>query len=156
MSGLALPLAWKVAMFSCNSVKLAPITSLPLPESHKFSHLPVPSLLSFQGPRSASWPSLAVQDAEFQLLRKWWKCFHCLNSKSCCTGSTGKALLAWNIWSLFPVKIPRFFSEVTLPLRCAAQVNMAVLSSFAHNRREFRAISHNLSKLKWMLSVVQN
>lgn len=42
MSGLALPLAWKVTVFSRNSVKLAAITSLPLPESHKFSRLPMP------------------------------------------------------------------------------------------------------------------
>lgn len=42
MSGLALPLAWKVAVFFHNSVKVAAITSLPLPESHRFSRLPVP------------------------------------------------------------------------------------------------------------------
>lgn len=160
MSSLALPLVWKVTMSFCSSVKCChhhpfPIAQVLWDFSSPFVHTSPElfSLLSLQELRSVLWPSLAVQHAEFQLLMK---CFHCLNSKSRCTGSTGKTLLGWNRWSPFPVRIPRFFSEVTLPMRGAVQVDMAVLSSFAHKRREFRAMSHNLNKLKWMQSVAQN
>lgn len=43
MSGLALPLVWKVTVFFHSCVKSAAITPFPLPESHGISHLPVPT-----------------------------------------------------------------------------------------------------------------